>query len=69
MKHMRVKDLIKKLEKCDPEAKIIIENTEVYVPGMYYVTSIDTNIFETNDGHEIQVILDSNYKSRAKGWD
>ena len=69
-KHLKVKDLIKELQKCDPEAKIIIHNTDVYIPGMYYVTDItdwDPEKYFVSDG-EHQIELHSNHKSIAKGW-
>lgn len=72
-KHLKVKDLIKKLEKMPPDAKVTIYNTDGYIPGMYYVTNvklwdrwIDTN--EPFTG-EIHVELESNYKSIAEGWE
>ncbi len=62
---MTVKELIKKLQKCNPNAKVIIENDDSYVNGMYYATSIE----QWEDDEEIQVELLSNHKRIAKGWE
>ena len=69
MKHMRVKDLIKKLEKCDPDAKVIIFNDDMYNNGMYYVTECRKWESIGSDNEESQVELVSNHKSIASGWD
>ena len=62
---MTVKELIKKLQKCNPNAKVIFENDDYYYDGMYYVTGIE----RWEDDDEIQVELLSNHKRIAKGWE
>jgi len=61
---MTVKKLIEILQKCNPNAKVIIENDDGYDNGMYYVT--DVKRWEDDD--ETQVELLSNHKRIAKGW-
>ena len=54
---MTVKQLIKKLSKCDSEATVIIENTEIPFNAYYTVTNVDTD--------EIFVLIGSDYKRRV----
>lgn len=63
-KHITAGELIKKLQRLPPEAKVIIPNDYDYNEGIYYVTSTMTFC----NGGEQQVLLDSNYKTIAKGW-
>ena len=65
---MTVKELIKKLQKCNPNAKVIIENDDYYYDGMYYVTGIE-RWGDDDDDDEIQVELLSNHNIIAKGWE
>ncbi len=66
--HLTVKDLKKKLEKLPDDGKIVFFNTDTFIPGMYYVTSV--TIWKKNMSEdEFQVELESNHKSIAKGWD
>ena len=46
---MIVKELMKKLEKCDPNAMVMIFNTDTYISGMYKATDIEVDA----DGVEI----------------
>lgn len=39
---MLVKDLIKELEKYNPDAIVVIENDSVYIDGTYEVTDVDS---------------------------
>lgn len=39
---MLVKDLIKKLKKCDPDAMVVVENDSLYEDGVYESTAIET---------------------------
>ena len=39
---MLVKDLIRKLEKCDQDAIVAIENVSLYINGTYEVTEVET---------------------------
>lgn len=54
---MTVKELIKKLSKCQEDAKVLIPNDEMYEDGMYYVTNIE----EYDDG---TILIDTDYKKR-----
>ena len=63
-KHITVKELIDKLQKLPPNAKVIFCNNDSYNPGMYYVTKVK----KWEGGKEEQVELESNYKSIAKDW-
>ena len=54
---MTVKQLIKKLQKCDPEATVIMYNSELYVEGMYTVTDVA-------DGADGYVEIETNYEKR-----
>lgn len=63
--HLRVKDLIKQLQKMPPDAKVVFLNSKMHIPGMYYVTRVD--FFPDPD--EPQVEIQSNYATRALGWD
>lgn len=62
-KHLRVKDVIKYLQKQDPEAKVVLYNTDTYYNGMYYATGFMRWMNE-NDG-TVQIEICSNYKSKA----
>jgi hypothetical protein len=72
-RHLRVKDLKKKLEKLPDDAKIIFCNDRIFLPGMYYATSIhvwkDHINGDVEPNSEVQVEIESNHKSIAKGWD
>lgn len=39
---MLVKDLIRKLEKCDQDAIIAVENVSLYIDGTYEDTEVET---------------------------
>ena len=39
---MLVKDLIKELEKYDPDAIVATENDSIYIGGTYEVTDVDS---------------------------
>lgn len=54
---MKVKQLIKKLEKLPEDAVVVLTNTEIYVDGMYEVTDVDDWVDFNNT-----VVLDSNHK-------
>ena len=54
---MKVKQLIKKLEKLPEDAVVVLTNTEIYVDGMYEVTDVDNWVDFNNT-----VVLDSNHK-------
>ena len=66
-KHLRVKDVIKYLQKQDPEAKVVLYNTDLYDNGMYYATGFMRwmDIDKDDDVGEIEIC--SNYKSKADG--
>ena len=66
-KHLTVKDLKKKLEKLPDDAKIVFFNTDIFIPGMYYVTDVTVWNKDMSED-EFQVELESNHKSIAKGW-
>lgn len=39
---MLVRELIKKLEKCDPDAVVLLENDSLYEDGAYKATSVES---------------------------
>lgn len=53
---MRVKELMKKLEECNPDAIVTIPNEDVFVNGEYEVTDLEVQDYnETiliNSDHE-----------------
>ena len=64
--HLRVKDLIEKLQELPPDAKVIFENQPLYEEGMYYATEV---ILHDTDPDEIQVEIGSNHATIALNWD
>lgn len=56
---MKVKQLIKKLSKCQEDAEVLIPNDEMYIDGMYYATCVE----EYDDG---TVLIDTDYEERLK---
>lgn len=72
-RHLRVKDLKKKLENLPDDAKIIFCNDRIFLPGMYYATSIRLWKHYINGdvepNSEVQVEIETNHKSIAKGWE
>ena len=62
---MTVAQLINKLKKFPPDAKIVMHNTDVFVEGMYYVTKAE---YDNTMGEE-QVEIMTDYKKTAKGWE
>ena len=43
---MLVKELIKQLERCDPNAKVLIENTNIFLEGTYEALCVKKDINE-----------------------
>lgn len=52
---MLVKDLLKKLEKCNPNAMVVVENDSLYEDGVYEATDVNLSedgiVYVTSD-HE-----------------
>ena len=58
---MVVKDLIKKLEQCDPNATVIVENDDTYFSGLYTVTEV----VDCEDGN---IIIGSNHEKLVEKY-
>ena len=61
---MTVTQLINKLKKFPPDAKVVMHNTEVFVDGMYYITKVEDATMD-----EPQVEIGTDYAKIARGWE
>lgn len=52
---MLVKDLMAQLDKCDPKARVLIENTDVFLNGSYEALCVD------EDKIKNEVWIEANY--------
>ncbi len=57
---MRVKQLMNKLKKCNPEATVYIPNSDLWVNGIYVATDIEY------DEERNEVLIDTDYASKYK---
>lgn len=59
---MTVEELIKELEKCDPDAIVVISNEDTFINGEYEVTNLDIQ------GYNDTVLINSNHENLVEEY-
>ena len=60
---MKVKELIKKLKKCNQDATVIIDNNDLYLSGSYEVTKVE----EYDEENFVEIATDYQ-KAKTLWW-
>lgn len=58
---MLVEDLMAQLNKCDPKARVLIENTDVFLNGSYEVLCVNADKIKN------EVWIEANYTQLVYG--
>lgn len=64
---LSVADLIEILQTMPQDAKVIINNDNIFVNGYYYVTRDSIELYDDNGYEEDQVMIGTNYNTIALG--
>mgnify|MGYP007005736944 FL=1 len=59
---MTVKELMKKLEKCNPDSIVIIPNEDTFINGEYEVTNLEVQDYNNT------VLIDSNHENLVEEY-
>lgn len=58
---MTVKELMKKLEKCNPDSIVVIPNEDIFVNGEYEAIGLEVQDYNNT------VLIDSNHENLVDG--
>ncbi len=64
---LTVKDLIEILNTMPQDAKVIINNDNIFENGQYYATRDSVELYDDNGYEEDQVMIGTNYNTIALG--
>lgn len=59
---MTVKELMKKLEKCNPNSIVVIPNEDTFINGEYEVTNLEVQDYNNT------VLIDSNHENLVEEY-
>lgn len=59
---MTVKELMKKLEKCNPDSIVVIPNEDTFINGEYEVTNLDVQDYNNT------VLIDSDHENLVEEY-
>lgn len=59
---MTVKELMKKLEKCNPDSIVIIPNEDIFINGEYEVTNLEVQDYNNT------VLIDSDHENLVEEY-
>lgn len=59
---MTVKELMKKLEKCNPDSIVIIPNEDTFINGEYEVTNLEVQDYNNT------VLIDSDHENLVEEY-
>ena len=59
---MTVKELMKKLEKCNPDSIVVIPNEDIFINGEYEVTNLEVQDYNNT------VLIDSDHENLVEEY-
>lgn len=59
---MIIKELIKKLEKCNPNSIVVIPNEDIFINGEYEVTNLEVQDYNNT------VLIDSDHENLVEEY-
>lgn len=59
---MTVKELMKKLEKCNPDSIVVIPNEDIFTNGKYEVTNLEVQDYNNT------VLIDSDHENLVEEY-
>lgn len=60
---MTVKELMKKIEKCNPDSIVVIPNEDIFVNGEYETTDLEVQDYNNT------VRIDSDHENLVEGYE
>lgn len=66
---LSVADLIEILQTMPKDAKVIVNNNDMFVNGCYYVTRDSIELYKDGSHEEDQVMIGTNYNMIALGFE
>lgn len=66
---LSVADLIEILQTMPKDAKVIVNNNDMFVNGCYYVTRDSIELYKDGSHEEDQVMIGTNYNTIALGFE